>query len=54
MRKRGSFSFKRLTDEVAINLNMLSALMEDEIDWNVNDTSVYSRRATWREAKFSQ
>jgi hypothetical protein len=32
MRKRDSLSFKRLTDEVATNLNMFSAFIEDEID----------------------
>jgi len=43
-------------DEMAINLDVFCAFMEDGIGWNVNDISIIymqSGRATWRKVKFS-
>ena len=42
MRKRYNPSLKRITNEVAIHLNMLGALMEDRISGNVNNTCIIS------------
>jgi hypothetical protein len=40
--KRYNQSLKSISNEVAIHLNMLGALMEDRIGGNVNDTCIIS------------
>jgi hypothetical protein len=40
--KRYNPSLKSISNEVAIHLNMLGALMEDRIGGNVNDTCIIS------------
>jgi hypothetical protein len=40
--KRYNPSFKSISNEVAIHLNMLGTLMEDKIGCNMNDTCIIS------------
>ena len=57
MRKRYNPSLKRITNEVAIHLNMLGALMEDRISGNVNGTCIISikkSRGTLLKTKLSK
>lgn len=46
LRKRNNPRFKSLTNEMAINLNMFGAFMEDEVGKNVNYTIIiYMKRS---------